>query len=162
MAAGSTHRSGYDTECLKIFDWGFILFGATFGRLHFLYSFTARPVFVSTHFIVRNEIDFNDKRLLLMKTWVCLGLHRALNRGLNSPCTWLFWHFALNWHIFTHYTHCLYYWTYKNKFDQLQLSKLRYHKFVNQMPPTRYMESSKHFNIAYSYKSWLSLIIIHH
>lgn len=31
-------------------------------RLRFSYSFTARPVFVPTRFIVRNEIDFNDKR----------------------------------------------------------------------------------------------------
>lgn len=30
-------------------------------RLRFSYSFTARPVFVSTRFIVRNEIDFIDK-----------------------------------------------------------------------------------------------------
>lgn len=40
-------------------------------RLRFSYSFTARPVFVSTRFIVRNEIDFTDKLALLMKTWVC-------------------------------------------------------------------------------------------
>lgn len=56
---GSTHLSGYDTECLYIFDWGFILFGATFGTITFL-VFTAQ-VFVSTRLIVRNEIDFGDK-----------------------------------------------------------------------------------------------------
>lgn len=30
--------------------------------LRFSYSFTGRPVFVSTRFIVRSEIDFDDKR----------------------------------------------------------------------------------------------------
>lgn len=52
------------------------------GRLRFSYSFTARPVFVSTCFIVRNEIDFNDKQSVLMKTWVCSSL---LYRGPELP-----------------------------------------------------------------------------
>lgn len=50
-------------------------------RLRFSYSFTGRSVFVSSSFIVRNEIDFNDKPSLLMKTWVCL---RILNRAFNT------------------------------------------------------------------------------
>lgn len=54
-------------------------------RLRFSYSFTARTVFVSTSFIVRNEIDFNDKPSLLMKMWVCLVL---LNRTFKIKATY--------------------------------------------------------------------------
>lgn len=54
-------------------------------RLRFSYSFTARPVFVSTSFIVRNEIDFTDKPSVLMKTWVCSAL---LNRTLKIKATY--------------------------------------------------------------------------
>lgn len=88
MAAGSTHFSVMIPNALRFLIEVLFYLARRSARLHFSYSFTGRPVFVSTRFIVRNEIDFNDNRVLLMKTWVCLALNRALSvYGPNGPCS---------------------------------------------------------------------------
>lgn len=78
----STHRSGYDTRM----PLGFLIEVLFYlvRRLTFLVFVHRGPVFVSTRFIVRNEIDFSDK--LAFNEDVGVPAARcALRRCLRRP-----------------------------------------------------------------------------